>query len=133
MGKSKIEVFPVSEIIFKLPAGKPRILTYSAKWDPGNEYYNGSCRQCPAEIEEELRRTAVDTALSVFRLCIGWGYARVDFREDAHGTLKVIDVNPNPDISPDVGAACQAMVSGLSYNQFIERIISIALEETHGN
>ena len=133
MGRSKMEVFPVSEIIFKLPAGKPRILTYSAKWEPGNEYYNCSSRQCPAEVDEELRRTAVDTALSVFKLCIGFGYARVDFREDAHGILKVIDVNPNPDISPDVGAACQAMVSGLSYNQFIERIISLALEKTNVN
>ena len=128
MGKSKIEVFPVSEIIYTLPEGKPRILTYAAKWDPGNEYYNCSTHRCPAEIDEEVRRSAVDIVLSVFRLCIRSGYARVDFRQDSQGTLKVIDVNPNPDISPEVGAAYQAQTSGLSYNQFIEQIISIALE-----
>lgn len=133
MGKGKVDVFPISEIIFTLPEGKPRILTYASKWDPENEYYNCSTHQCPAEVEEEVRRTAVDAVLSVFRSCIGSGYARVDFRQDSQGNLKVIDVNPNPDISPAVGAAHQAGVYGLSYNQFIERIISIALEESSGN
>jgi D-alanine-D-alanine ligase len=131
MGKSKVEVFPISEIIFNLPEGKPRILTYASKWDPENEYYDCSYRQCPAEVEEEVRSSVVNTVLSVFHSCIRSGYARVDFRQDAQGNLKVIDVNPNPDISPEVGAAYQAEVSGLSYNQFIERIISIALEESH--
>jgi len=128
MGRSKVEVFPVSEIIYTLPEGKPRILTYAAKWEPENEYYNCSTHRCPAEIDEEVRQTAVDIVMSVFRLCIRSGYARVDFRQDSQGTLKVIDVNPNPDISPAVGAAHQAQTSGLSYNQFIEQIISIALE-----
>ena len=133
MGKGKVEVFPVSEIIYTLPEGKPRILTYAAKWDPENEYYNCSTHQCPAQIEEEVRQTAVDIVLSVFKLCIGSGYARVDFRQDSQGTLKVIDVNPNPDISPAVGAAHQAEIYGLSYNQFMERIISIALEGSSGS
>jgi len=128
MGKSSVEVFPVSEIIYTLPAGKPRILTYAAKWDPSNEYYNCSTHQCPAQIEEEVRQKAVDIVLSVFRLCIGSGYARVDFRQDSQGNLKVIDVNPNPDISPAVGAAHQADVYGLSYSEFIKRIIDVALE-----
>ncbi len=128
MGKSRVQVFPVSEIIYTLPEGKPRILTYAAKWEPENEYYNCSTHQCPAQIDEEVRQTAVNIVLSVFRLCIHSGYARVDFRQDSQGTLKVIDVNPNPDISPAVGAAHQAQTSGLSYNQFIEQIISIALE-----
>ena len=132
MGKSKVEVFPVSEIIYTLPEGKPRILTYAAKWDPENEYYYGSTHQCPAQIEEEVRRSAVDIVLSVFKLCIGSGYARVDFRQDSQGNLKVIDVNPNPDISPAVGAAHQADVYGLSYSQFIKRIIDITLEESCG-
>jgi D-alanine-D-alanine ligase len=133
MGKGNVEVFPVSEIIYTLPEGKPRILTYAAKWDPKNEYYNGSTHRCPAEIEEEVRQTAVDIVMSVFKLCIGSGYARVDFRQDSQGTLKVIDVNPNPDISPGVGAAYQAGIHGLSYNQFIEHIISIATEESSGS
>jgi D-alanine-D-alanine ligase len=133
MGKSQVEVFPVSEIIYTLPEGKPRILTYAAKWEPENEYYNCSTHRCPAEIAEEVRQTAVDIVLSVFKLCIGSGYARVDFRQDSQGILKVIDVNPNPDISPAVGAAHQADVYGLSYNQFIERIIRVALEESCGS
>jgi D-alanine-D-alanine ligase len=128
MGKSKVDVFPLSEILFDLPGGKPRILTYASKWDPENDYYDSSTRRCPAELEEEARCAVVDAVLSVFHSCIYSGYARVDFRQDAQGNMQVIDVNPNPDISPDAGAAYQAKASGLSYNKFIERIISIALE-----
>ena len=53
---------------------------------------------------------------------------------DKGGQLNVIEVNPNPDISPDAGAARQAEAAGLTYTQFIEKIIQLALDkEYHGN
>jgi D-alanine-D-alanine ligase len=56
------------------------------------------------------------------------GYARVDMRMDENGKLCVIEVNPNPDISPDTGAATQAKAAGMTYREFIGRIVDLALE-----
>jgi len=38
LGNTRLEVLPVSEIAYSLPPGMPRILTYSAKWEPESTY-----------------------------------------------------------------------------------------------
>jgi len=68
-------------------------------------------------------------ALAVFRLLCCRGYVRVDMRLDSEGRLNVIEVNPNPDISPGTGAARQAEAAGMTYTQFIEKIMLLAQEK----
>ncbi len=127
-------VLPVSEIDYSLPEGMPHLLTFAAKWQPDSPYFQGTEVVCPAEIEDEEREDIAQTALTVFGLFGCWGYARVDMRQDGAGKLNVIEVNPNPDISPDAGAARQAQAAGMAYPQFIDRIIKLALEkEEDGN
>jgi D-alanine-D-alanine ligase-like ATP-grasp enzyme len=48
---------------------------------------------------------------------------------DRSGTLNIMEVNPNPDISPGTGAARQSNAAGMSYTEFIGKIIDLALEE----
>jgi D-alanine-D-alanine ligase len=127
LGTSPPRALPVSEIIYSLPPGLPRILTFSAKWDPQSMYFRGTKAICPAEIDAELQERITQTALLAFRLLGSRGYARVDFRLDSKEKLKIIELNPNPDISPDAGAVLQAKTAGLSYNQFIEQIVQLAL------
>lgn len=69
----------------------------------------------------------VDITQAVFRLLVGRGYARVDMRMDTKGRINVLEVNPNPDISPDAGAARQAQAAGMTYSQFIDNIVMLAL------
>jgi len=126
LGTRPPKVLPVSEITYSLPPGLPRILTFSAKWDPQSIYYRGTKAVCPAEIDAELQEQITQTALLAFRLLGSQGYARVDFRLDSEEKLKIIELNPNPDISPDAGAALQAKVAGLSYSQFIEQIVQLS-------
>ena len=106
----------------------PRILTFAAKWEPHSTYFQGTKAICPAEIGAEMRERIVETSLSVFGLLGCSGYARVDFRLDSGGGLKVIEVNPNPDISPGTGAARQAVAAGMTYRQFVEKLVQLALE-----
>ena len=50
-------------------------------------------------------------------------------RLDGEGRLNVIEVNPNPDISPGTGATRQAEAAGMSYTEFITKIVALALEK----
>ncbi len=122
-------VLPVSEIAYSLPKGIPHMLTYAAKWQPDSDYFKGTKVVCPARIGDKEREDISRTALAVFGLLGCHGYARVDMRRDRVGQLNVIEVNPNPDISPGAGSVRQAEAAGMSYPQFIERIIAIALEK----
>lgn len=125
---SEPKVFPVSEIVYSLPPGKPKILTYSAKWEPESIYYQSSEAICPAQVEDVIRERIVDTVRRAFMAVIGSGYGRVDMRLDKDGCPKVMEVNPNPDISPDAGITLQIQAAGLTYTQFIERVATLAFE-----
>ena len=127
LGDSKCTVLPVSEIVYSLPSGMPRILTFAAKWEPDSPYFEGTKAICPAEVEAEERERIADTAVAAFQILGGKGYARVDMRMDHEGQVNVIEVNPNPDISPGSGAVRQAEAAGMTYTQFIEKIIQLAL------
>ena len=128
LGNKEPFVLPISEIEYSLTPMMPRLLTFAAKWEPDSMYFQCSEAICPAEIGSRLREHIVETAMAVFRLLGCRGYARVDMRLDAEGKLKVLEANPNPDISPGSGAARQAEAAGMTYTQFIERILLLAAD-----
>ncbi|MDO8688103.1 MAG: ATP-grasp domain-containing protein [Dehalococcoidales bacterium] len=129
LGNSADSVLPVSEIAYALPAAMPRLLTFSAKWEPDSLYFQGTKAICPADVGEEERQRITETALAAFELLGGEGYARVDMRADRTGRINVIEVNPNPDISPGAGAILQAAAAGMTYTRFIQKIVELALEK----
>ncbi len=128
MGNSKLIALPISEIAYSLPPGMPEVLTFDAKWKPDSSYFKGTTPICPAEIEAEQQQRIVGTITTAYRLLGCRGYARVDMRMDQEGELNVIEVNPNPDISPGTGAARQAEAAGMTYTQFVEKIMKLALD-----
>jgi len=127
IGNLQPSVLPVSEIDYALPAGVPRILTYAAKWDPDSTEYQRTRVVCPAKITRHENKQLVAVALRVFRLLGCRGYARIDMRMDTQGRVNVLEVNPNPDISPGSGAVRQAAAAGMTYTGFIEKIVLLAL------
>lgn len=128
LGNKELTVLPASEIIYSLPPDKPKILTYEAKWIKGTEYFENTRVECPAKIDKRLRKQIEDIAIAVYRLFGCSGYARLDLRQDDYGNLYVLELNPNPDISPDTGAARQAYAAGISYSQLIDKIVEYAYE-----
>lgn len=134
LGNFQCAMLPVSEIVYSLPSEMPRILTFAAKWEPDSLFFQGARAICPAKIEAEEQERIHETALAAFRLLGGQGYARVDLRMDKEGHLNVIELNPNPDISSDAGTAHQAEAAGITYTQFIDKIVQLVLEkECHDN
>ncbi|HEX7843880.1 MAG TPA: hypothetical protein VF469_40675 [Kofleriaceae bacterium] len=129
---AELQVLPLHEIDFTaMPADRPRIVSYAAKWDEGHVDYAGT-KPVP------LRGASPALIADVERVARGaWealglrDYGRIDLRVDATGLPWVIDVNPNPDISPDAGVARAARIAGLSYPQLIARLADIAHRRIH--
>ena len=122
------QVLPLHEIDFAaMPADRPRIVSYAAKWDENHVDYVGTkpvpLRDTPAAVIAEIERVA-RAAWSAMGLR---DYGRVDLRVDRSGVAWVIDVNPNPDISPDAGCARAAAAAGMTYPQMVSRIAELAL------
>jgi D-alanine-D-alanine ligase len=128
LGNSDLSVVEISEIMYTLPPELPRILTFESKWFEETEYYKGTGVCCPAKIDNTLRETITGIVLTSARAANCRGYARVDMRQDLDGTIKVLEVNANPDIEPGLGIALQAEKRGLSYSQLIQKIVDLALE-----
>jgi len=122
-------VLPLSEISYKeLPAGLPRIVTYEAKWAPNSDYYRGTVPVCPAEVDAELRALIEKKALAAFNALDCRDYARVDFRLSKRDIPHVIDVNPNPDLSPEAGFIRSASHAGLGYEEVLFTLVEFALQ-----
>jgi D-alanine-D-alanine ligase len=128
MGNKRLTVLAISEIVYSLPPDKPRILTFESKWEENSIYYKNTRAVCPAQINFEEQSIIGKIARQVFRLVGCRSYARIDFRQDKAGNFRVLEVNPNPDITPDTGAALQAEVAGLTYSRFVEKIVRLALK-----
>lgn len=128
MESKDLEVLPVSEIEFiHLPEGEPKIVSYRAKWDEESPMYKGTVPVCPANIPKRLENRIKNIAIRSYQ-CIGCrDYARVDMRTDSRGCLYVLEVNPNPDISPKAGFARSADAAGYSYSDIILQISEAAI------
>ncbi|MCC6672602.1 MAG: ATP-grasp domain-containing protein [Planctomycetes bacterium] len=121
-------VLPLSEIDFTAyPPGRPPLVTYAAKWLPESPEYRGTpaiaARALPPATEERIRVLA-QRACRALRVR---DYARVDLRLHAERGPLVLEVNPNPDLSPDAGFARAAARAGLDHPRLIGRILDGAL------
>lgn len=123
------EPLPVSEIRFDgLPAGRPRIVGYAAKWVPESPEYRHTVRRWlePAD-DGELAGRLVAFAERCWALLGLAGYARVDFRVDGDGRPWVLEVNANPCLSPDAGFAAAVGRAGVGYEVAVVRLVEDAL------
>ncbi|MDZ7766689.1 MAG: ATP-grasp domain-containing protein [Melioribacteraceae bacterium] len=122
------EVLPISEIDFKgLPENLPKIITYEAKWSPESDYYKHTIPVCPAKLSKRVTNKISNIALRAFKELDCRDYARVDIRLSKDNVPYVIEINPNPDISPDSGFARSATAAGISYNELIDKLITLSI------
>jgi D-alanine-D-alanine ligase len=123
------QILPISEIRFDgLPDDLPKIVTYEAKWSPDSVYYQNTVPKCPAQLDEKLKLKIEKMARQAFEAMDCRDYARVDIRLNNKNVPYVIEVNPNPDISPDAGFVRSANTTGISYDELLFRISTFALK-----
>jgi D-alanine-D-alanine ligase len=124
-------VLAVGEVeFFGFHQGKPRVVCYKAKWDKESDEYKGTVTVCPANLNKKTQNRIKDIAIKAYRAIGCRDYARVDMRMDSLGSIYIIEVNPNPDISPGSGFSMALKAAGLSYEAFVERVIGFAVERS---
>jgi len=124
-----VEVLPIVEILFEgVETCEPKIYGYDGKWTPDSAAYIRTVRRFGLERDEpELATSLKQFALACWTLFGFSGYVRVDFRVDPTGAPFIIDVNPNPYLSPDAEDAAAAAQAGLSYQDLIASIVESSL------
>jgi D-alanine-D-alanine ligase len=133
IGDREPEVLAISEIDFSgMPEEEPRIVSYRAKWDEESTMFNCTVPVCPADLPKRLADRVKAVACCSYQTVGCRDYARVDMRTDASGHPFVLEVNPNPDISPRAGFARAAQAAGYSYSDIILRICQAAQERGAG-
>ncbi len=121
-------VLPPLEVDYsRLDPGLPRLLPYESKWVPESPYWS-QIGYREARLDEEQRRKIVDYANILFERLGCRDYARFDFRADAEGEIKLLEVNPNPGWCWDGKLNLMAEAAGLRYCDLLRLIIEAAQE-----
>lgn len=121
------QVMPIAEIDFSaFPADRHKIVDYEAKWIEDSFAYNNTPRKIPADLPEKTAERIRELALGAWHALNCRDYIRVDFRLDAKLNPFILEVNANPDISPDAGLAAAIAAAGISYDRFVMQMISNA-------
>ena len=125
-----LTALPILEVDYsKLPKGCAPILSYESKWDPSSPYWTDIGYR-EAEIEEDIRRRLIDYSTILFERLGCRDYARFDFRADAEGMVKLLEVNPNPGWCWDGKVNLMAGFGGIRYAELLRMIIDAAQTRT---
>lgn len=126
LGNETIEVLPPAEMDFgAFSDPRERICSYESKFCPGSAPYERIEVRVPAALTPEEQAQLEDLARAVYRAFGCRDYARLDVRL-RDGAFYVLDVNPNPDISPETSLVEAAGVAGYSYGDLLGRLVQMA-------
>lgn len=127
---SSYTVLPITEEDYsEVPESLPRVCGYEAKWDPDSPYWK--IRSVPVELPEETRIAVTNYCLALYGRLECRDYARFDWRLDAKGRPRLLEVNPNPGWCWDGHLAKMAALVGMSYSDMLEAILGAAMQRLH--
>jgi D-alanine-D-alanine ligase len=122
---------PFTEILFVPPADSPDlwpIVTYDAKWYPGTRDFVATPAVNPAQnVDPALHAEVERLCHAAFHLAGCRDYGRVDLRVDESGRPLILEVNPNPCISPLAGLAAGLESAAIPYGEFLLELVRAAL------
>jgi D-alanine-D-alanine ligase len=126
--KGELKVLPLAEIDFSAFGPKQhRIVGYAAKWRRDSFEFNNTPRIIPASLPKKVTAKIEQFALAACRAVDCAAYCRVDFRLDQKLNPYILEINANPDISPDAGFPAALAAAKISYARFVKTELQNAL------
>ena len=120
IGNRELQALPLVEII---PGEKYDFFDMEAKYKPG-----ATREVCPAEIDEEVAVRARNIGIMAHRALSLRGYSRTDMILAQDGTIKVLETNTIPGMTPTSLFPQAAAAAGMEFSSLLDRLIELALE-----
>ena len=133
LGNATLEVLPIVEMMFGDSGdGEHRIATYKAKWDEEYRKRKRIKNVFAKGLSEAVTARITEICTTAFHAVWLQDYGRIDLRLTHDDEVYVLEVNPNPFIAYEHEMANAADKAGMSYNEFVQRIVDEALKRDHG-
>jgi D-alanine-D-alanine ligase len=128
LGNERLTRLPVWELNFgSMPANGSAIATRKVKWDTNyrkrHDISSALAQDLPAGVEAQLDRLS----RRMFRALGLTGYARMDFRMRADGTVFALEANANPHLADEEDFSRSAAAAGKGYRELLESIVKLGL------
>jgi D-alanine-D-alanine ligase len=128
MGNQRLRSFPIWEMDFgTLPGVMSGIATRKVKWDRAYQLKHGIRTGAAQDLPAGLPSYIEKLTKRIFRALYLTGYARMDFRLRADGSIYVLEANSNPNLSNGEDFSESAASQGLAYGELLEQIMRLGL------
>ncbi len=123
-----VRALPLLEVDFsRLDENLPKILGYESKWEPDSPYWT-QIKYHEATLPDHIQQQLIEHSARLFERLGCRDYARFDFRADAKGEIKLLEVNPNAGWCWDGKLAIMAGFQGMRYTELLHQILQAAEE-----
>jgi len=102
----------------------PKISGYEAKWIQGSPYWPVNPIQ--ANISDDAKNFIIEKSIKLFERLECRDYCKLDWRLDAEGNPKLLEVNPNPGWGFNDHLQRMAKILNYSYSQMLGMILQTA-------
>ena len=118
-----LRALPILEVDYsRLDDKLPKILGYESKWLPDSPYWT-QIKYREATLADQKQQQMIDSSSRLFERLGCRDYARFDFRADAKGEIKLLEVNPNPGWCWDGKMNIMAGFQGMRYSELLGQIL----------
>ena len=123
-----LRALPILEVDYsRLDPTLPKILGYESKWEPDSPYWT-QIKYHEANLPDHMQGQLIEHSARLFERLGCRDYARFDFRADAQGEFKLLEVNPNPGWCWDGKVNLMAGFTGMRYAELLRQILAAAEE-----
>jgi D-alanine-D-alanine ligase len=128
LGNERLTRLPVWEMVFgSMPGNLPAIATRKVKWDKSYQEKYGITTRAAVDLPPPVLAKLDRLSRRIYRSLGLSGYARMDFRVRADGSVFVLEANANPNLAAAEDFAESARAGGSPYDELLERILALGL------